>query len=118
MDKNMHFLPIWLPELWEDDAGEECAAGRIFDEEDIARFEPPSDWFIRRKQSRRFVLTGFYRTKWELRIRCVCQGRENVGREGFAIGVKSGGIASGFLEKVRLRRGDLGWESAGIRIEV
>ena len=41
-----------------------------------------------------------------------------VGREGFAIGGKSGGIASGFLEKVRGVGGNLGWESGGIRIEV
>ena len=99
-------------------AGEECVAGGILDEDDIERFEPTSDWFIQHKLIRRFVLTGFYRTKWELRIRCVCQGRENVGRDGFAIGVKSGGIAYGFLEKVRLRRGDLGWESDGSWIEV
>ena len=97
-------------------ASEECVAGRILDEEDIERFEPPSDQLIRRKQNHRFVLTGFYRTKWELRIRWTAG--QGVGREGFAIGWKSGGIAYGFLEKVRLRRGNLGWESAGIRIEV
>ena len=33
-----------MPGLRESDAGSECAARRIFDEEDIARVEPPSDW--------------------------------------------------------------------------
>ncbi len=34
---------LWLPGVWESDAGEECAARREADEEDIARFELSRD---------------------------------------------------------------------------
>ena len=59
-----------------------------------------------------------------LTVRIRWTAGQGVGREGFAIGVKSGGIASGFLEKVGVYRakpevgGKLGRESAGIQIEV
>ena len=38
--------------------------------------------------------------------------------DAFGSGMRIARIAFGFLEMRRLRRGDLGWESAGIRIEV